>query len=94
MQGLTMRANTVATVSTLFSKPIVRRIKRLSVLLSVLAAVTSTGCTATWYEMMENGRVVACEPLHGQERAECLDQARMPYGAYEQEREQALSKER
>ena len=55
----------------------------------VLAALSISGCaSSTWYEMMENGRVLSCDSLHGQERDECLEQARMSYKQYEQERKQ------
>ena len=60
----------------------------------IILALSITGCTATWYEMMEEGRVAACESLHGQEREECLEQARMPYQEYQQRRDEALAKER
>ena len=43
---------------------------------------------------MENGRVAACEPLHGQERAECLAQAKKSWDAYEQERQEVLEKDK
>ena len=48
-------------------------------ILALLAALTSTGCAPTWYAMMENGRVLSCDSLQGQEREECLVQARKSY---------------
>ena len=63
---------------------------KLLYILGILLALSTTGCSAIWYEIMENGRVHACEPLHGQERNECLERARMPYEKYEQERTEAL----
>ncbi|XOF32489.1 MAG: hypothetical protein ACL93V_10630 [Candidatus Electrothrix sp. YB6] len=61
-------------------------------ILSILLTLNLTGCSATWYDLMENGRVAACEPLHGQERNECLERARIPYEKYEQERTEALKR--
>lgn len=58
---------------------------------AVLAALSIAGCaSSTWYELMENGRVLSCDSLHGQERDECLEQAKMPYEQYEQERKRAV----
>ena len=62
--------------------------------LGVLAALSMTGCAPTWYDIMENGRVAACEPLHGQERADCLAQAEKSWEAYEQERQEVLGKDK
>lgn len=59
-------------------------------ILGILLTLSTAGCS-TAYMMMENGRVNACESLHGQERSECLDRARMPYEKYEEERTEALS---
>jgi hypothetical protein len=62
--------------------------------LGVLAALSIAGCAPTWYDIMENGRVAACEPLHGQERADCLAQAKKSWDAYEQERREVLGKDK
>jgi hypothetical protein len=70
------------------------RINFLFIILTVLSALSSTGCSATWYKIMEKGRISACEPLHGQERYECLQQATMPYEEYTQKREKALAGDR
>lgn len=63
-------------------------------LLFLLTALNITGCAPTLYEMMENGRTLACDSLHGQEREECLMQARKSYDEYEREREEAISKDK
>ena len=58
----------------------------------ILLTLSTAGCSIA-YDMMENGRISACESLRGQERTECLDSATMPYEEYEQEREKALEQE-
>lgn len=64
--------------------------------LAALAALSMAGCAPTWYDSMENGRVAACEPLHGQEqeRADCLAQAKKSWEEYDQERQEALGKDK
>ena len=62
--------------------------------LGALAALSMAGCAPTWYDIMENGRVAACEPLHGQERADCLAQAKKSWEEYDQERQEALGKDK
>ena len=66
------------------------QIKSLHIILGVLSVLSVAGCTPAWYDMMENGRVISCDSLQGQEREECLTQAKKPYEEYKQEREQAV----
>ncbi|WLE98201.1 MAG: hypothetical protein QTN59_05050 [Candidatus Electrothrix communis] len=68
------------------------KINKLSAL-GLLLVLHISGCSSIWYEVMENGRIDACESLRGQEREECLEEATMPYERYEQERAEALGRE-
>ncbi|RWX44845.1 hypothetical protein H206_01277 [Candidatus Electrothrix aarhusensis] len=68
---------------------IIMKINKLSILILVFI-LNISGCSSTWYGMMENGRIDACESLHGQEREECLEEATIPYERYERERAEAL----
>lgn len=71
---------------------VIMKINKLS-MLGLLFILNISGCSSTWYGMMENGRIDACESLHGQEREECLGAAAMPYERYERERAEALGRE-
>lgn len=71
---------------------VIMKINTLS-MLGLLFILSISGCSSTWYGMMENGRIDACESLHGQEREECLGAAAMSYERYERERAEALGRE-
>ena len=65
------------------------KINKLSAL-GLLLVLNISGCSSIWYGVMENGRIDACESLHGQEREECLEEATMPHERYQRERAEAL----
>lgn len=71
------------------------RCKTLQAIISILAAALSmTGCAEFVYDAMHNERVTECEPLDGQEREDCLVQARKSYERYESEREEEIRKDK
>jgi len=63
-------------------------------LLIISVALSLAGCAPTVYDMMHYGRSEGCETLRGQEREDCLTQARKSYDEYERERAEALSQSR
>lgn len=52
-----------------------------------------TGCAEFVYDSMHYERVTECESLQGQEREDCLVQARKSYERYESEREEEIRKD-
>lgn len=58
------------------------------------AALSMTGCAEFVYDAMHDERVSECKSLQGQEREDCLVQARKSYERYESEREEEIRKDK